>query len=160
MHFSKQRKKSFALKVSLNKLKSNGISESESIAFTPLCKATRVKYQFILEYSHQFKIKMMCRFFNIARAGYYALSHEPESGRTIEDKQLLQHILSFYDTSYGIYGYRRTKLDLKELGESCGPNRVLKIMKNNDFAPIKRTRVMTVVALKSFYSTIKIESLL
>ncbi len=36
----------------------------------------------------------MCRVLKIARAGYYAWLHEPESGRTIEDKRLLQLILS------------------------------------------------------------------
>ena len=79
----------------------------------------------------------MCRVLKIARAGYYAWLHEPESGRTIEDKRLLQLIRSSYDASYGIYGYRRITLDLKELGESCGPNRVLKIMKNNSIAAVR-----------------------
>ena len=74
----------------------------------------------------------MCRVLKIARAGYYAWLHEPESGRTIEDKRLLQLIQSSYKASYGIYGYRRIMLDIKELGESCGPNRVLKIMKKNN----------------------------
>jgi hypothetical protein len=49
-----------------------------------LRKPARVKYQFILEYSHQFKIKTMCRVLKIARAGYCAWLHEPKSGRTIE----------------------------------------------------------------------------
>ena len=96
-----------------------------------------MKYQFILEYSHQFKVKTMCRVLKIARAGYYAWLHEPEAGRTIEDKRLLQLIRSSYDASYGIYGYRRITLDLKELGESCGPNRVLKIIKNNGIAAVR-----------------------
>ena len=61
----------------------------------------------------------MCRVLKIARAGYYAWLHEPESGKTIEDKRLLQLIRSSYDASYGIYGYRRITLDLKELGEGC-----------------------------------------
>lgn len=96
-----------------------------------------MKYQFILEYSHQFKIKTICRVLKIARAGYYAWLHGLESGRTIEDKRLLQLIRSSYEASYGIYGYRRITLDLKELGESCGPNRVLKIMKNNGIAAVR-----------------------
>lgn len=50
-----------------------------------LCKPARVKYQFILEYSHQFKIQMMCRVLKIARAGYYVWLHEPESGKTAVD---------------------------------------------------------------------------
>ena len=42
----------------------------------------------------------MCRVLKIARAGYYAWLHEPESGRTIEDKRLLQLIRSSYAVSY------------------------------------------------------------
>ena len=102
-----------------------------------LCKPAQVKYRFILEYSHQFKIKTMCRVLKIARAGYYTWLHEPESGRAIEDKQLLQLIRSSYDASYGIYGYRRITLDLKEVDESCGPNHVLKIMKNNSIIAVQ-----------------------
>ena len=79
----------------------------------------------------------MYRVLKIARAGYYTWLHEPESGRTIEDRRLLQLIRSSYDASYGIYGYRRITLDLKELEESCGPNRVLKIIKNNGIAAVR-----------------------
>ncbi len=39
----------------------------------------------------------MCRVLKIARAGYYTWLHEPESGRTIEDKRLLQLIRSSYE---------------------------------------------------------------
>ena len=63
----------------------------------------------------------------IARAGYYAWLHEPESGRTIEDKRLLQLIHSSYEASYGIYGYRRSTLDRKRplsyLWEDYHPSR-------------------------------------
>ncbi|MBF7686498.1 transposase [Acinetobacter sp. B10A] len=58
----------------------------------------------------------MCRVLKIARAGHYAWLHEPELGRTIEDKRLLQLIGSSYEANYGIYGYRRITLDLKGLG--------------------------------------------
>lgn len=79
----------------------------------------------------------MCRVLRLARAGYYAWLHEPESQSAIEDRRLLELIRSSYDASYGIYGYRRITLDLKELGECCGPNRVLKIMKNNGIRAIR-----------------------
>nr|WP_163168545.1 hypothetical protein [Acinetobacter schindleri] len=53
--------------------------------------------------------------------------HEPESGRTIEDKRLLQLIHSSYEASYGIYGYRRSTLDRKRplsyLWEDYHPSR-------------------------------------
>lgn len=80
----------------------------------------------------------MCRVLKIARVDYYAWLHEPESGKTIEDKRLLQLIRSSYDAIYGIYGYRRITLDLKELGECYGPNRVLKIIKHNGIAAVRR----------------------
>ena len=86
---------------------------------------------------------MMYLVLKIARAGYYAWLHEPESVRTIEDKRLLQLIRSSYDASCGIYGYRRITLDLKELGESCEPNRVLKIMRNNDIAAVRGYKMLT-----------------
>ncbi len=79
----------------------------------------------------------MCRVLKIARAGYYAWLHAPESQRTKEDKRLLQLIRSSYDASYGIYGYRRITLDLRELGESCSKNRVHRIMKANDIAAVR-----------------------
>jgi putative transposase len=50
----------------------------------------------------------------------------PNQARTIEAKHFLQLIRSSYDVSYGIYGYRRITLDLKELGETCGVHRALK----------------------------------
>ncbi len=46
----------------------------------------------------------MCRVLKIARAGYYAWLHEPESSRSLEDRRLLQLIRSSYDASYGIVG--------------------------------------------------------
>ncbi|MFD1436845.1 IS3 family transposase [Acinetobacter terrae] len=36
-----------------------------------------------------------------------------------------------------MYGYHRITLDLKELGESCGQNRVLKIIKNNGIIAVR-----------------------
>ena len=78
----------------------------------------------------------MCRVLKIARAGYYVRLHEPELGRTIEDRRLLQLIRSSFDASYGIYGYRRIILDLKELSEICRPNRMLKIMKDNGITAV------------------------
>ncbi|WP_394245669.1 IS3 family transposase [Vibrio astriarenae] len=102
-----------------------------------LCKPARVKYQFILEYCRTFKIKTMCRVLQIERSGYYAWLHEPESRRDKEDKRLLKLIRSSYDASFGIYGYRRITLDLRELGESCGKNRVYRIMKSQGIAAVR-----------------------
>lgn len=89
----------------------------------------------------------MCRVLQLARAGYYAWLHEPESQSAIEDRRLLKLIRTSYDASYGIYGYRRITLDLKELGEYCGPNRVLKIMKNNGIKAVRGYKKILKVSL-------------
>lgn len=79
----------------------------------------------------------MCRLLNIHRAGYYAWLHQPESNRAKEDKRLLALIRASYDASQGIYGYRRVTLDLRELGETCSKNRVLRIMKSQGIVAVR-----------------------
>ena len=61
----------------------------------------------------------MCRVLNVARAGFYAWLH---------NQRLLMLIRDSYSLSGGVYGYRRVHGDLNEIGETCGRNRVGRIM--------------------------------
>ena len=70
----------------------------------------------------------MCRVLEVARAGFYFWIDKPLSDRALEDRRLLPLIKDSHSASCGVYGYRRIHLDLCELGESVGKNRVLKIM--------------------------------
>jgi len=79
----------------------------------------------------------MCRVLQIAKAGFYFWLHQPLSDRDLENLRLLKLIRTSYDASGGVYGYRRICLDLKELGEGVGKNRVLKIMKQHDIKAIR-----------------------
>jgi putative transposase len=72
----------------------------------------------------------MCRVLMIARAGFYFWLHKPLSDKAIEDTRLLKLIKTSYDASHGIYGANRVVLDLKELGEQCGRNRVARITRS------------------------------
>ena len=72
----------------------------------------------------------MCRVLSIQRSGYYAWLKKPLSDRAIEDQRLLTPIKQFWSESGYAYGYRNITLDLKDQGESCGKNRVHRIMKN------------------------------
>jgi putative transposase len=72
----------------------------------------------------------MCRVLSIQRSGYYAWLKKPLSDRAIEDQRLLAPIKQFWSESGYAYGYRNITLDLKDQGESCGKNRVHRIMKN------------------------------
>jgi len=48
-----------------------------------------VKYRFINEHRHEYKVATMCRVLKVARAGFYAWLHQPDSNRAIEDERLL-----------------------------------------------------------------------
>jgi putative transposase len=61
-------------------------------------------------------------------SGFYAWLKQPLSQRAIEDKRLLGQIKQFWMESGFIYGYRNITKDMKEYGETCGKNRVYRIM--------------------------------
>jgi putative transposase len=73
----------------------------------------------------------MCRVLQIARSGFYHWLHKPLSDHALENQRLLTLIRASYAASSGVYGAPRVFLDLKEVGESCGKNRVAKIMRLN-----------------------------
>jgi putative transposase len=96
-----------------------------------------VKYRFINDHRHEFRIATMCRVLRVARGGFYQWLHKPLSDRAIEDQRLLGVIRDSYVASSGVYGARRVFGDLREAGETCGKHRVAKIMRQ---AKIKAVR--------------------
>lgn len=73
----------------------------------------------------------MCRVLHVARAGFYAWLHNPVPARDKDNQRLLTLIRDSYSLSGGVYGYRRVHGDLNEIGETCGKNRVGRIMQLN-----------------------------
>jgi putative transposase len=71
----------------------------------------------------------MCRVMQIHRSGFYAWLKQPKSERQREDERLLHQIKQCWLESGFAYGYRNITKDLKDLGESCGKNRVSRIMR-------------------------------
>lgn len=96
-----------------------------------------MKYRFINEHQHEFRITTMCRVLRVARAGFYQWLHKPMSDRDIEDDRLLALIRDSYVASSGVYGSRRVHGDLREAGEPCGRHRVEKIMRRNGIKAIR-----------------------
>jgi putative transposase len=62
-------------------------------------------------------------------SGYYAWRHKPRSARSKANERLIGLIKQFWLESGGVYGYRKIYCDLREVGESCGKNRVYRLMK-------------------------------
>jgi putative transposase len=75
---------------------------------------------------------MLCHSLNVDRSGYYAWLKQPMSKREIEDNHLVGIIKRFWIESGCHYGYRSIFEDLKEAGEFCGRDRVLRLMQQSD----------------------------
>jgi putative transposase len=73
----------------------------------------------------------MCRVLKVARAGFYVWLHKPVSAGEKDNQRLLELICDACTLSGGVYGYRRSHGDLREIGEVCSKNRVARIMKKN-----------------------------
>lgn len=65
----------------------------------------------------------------VHRSGYYAWSKQPKSPRQKEDERLTGLIKKAWLESGCVYGYRKIHDDLRELGETCGRNRVARLTK-------------------------------
>lgn len=79
----------------------------------------------------------MCRVLNVAQAGFYAWLHDPLSARDKDNQRLLTLIRDSYSLSGDVYGYRRVHGDLNEIGETCGKNRVGRIMQLNRIKAVR-----------------------
>ena len=76
----------------------------------------------------------MCRVLRVHRSGFYKWQTEPLSERAKEDLRLLPLIQQHWIESGYTYGYRTITMDLKDAGESCGKNRVHRIMREAGIA--------------------------
>ncbi|HFT9938366.1 TPA: IS3 family transposase [Escherichia coli] len=102
-----------------------------------LCKGARLKYRFINEHRTVWGVMTMCRVLDVARAGFYAWLHNPVSARDKDNQRLLTLIRDSYSLSGGVYGYRRVHGDLNKIGETCGKNRVGRIMQLNRIKAVR-----------------------
>jgi putative transposase len=70
----------------------------------------------------------MCEVLCVHPSGYYAWLKAPLSQRAKDDAYYLGFIKQFWLESGCNYGYRNIYLDMQSIGESCGKNRVHRIM--------------------------------
>jgi len=80
---------------------------------------------------------LMCRVLKVARAGFYQWLHQPVSERAKEDARLVEVIRDSYSASGGVYGANRVFGDLREAGETCGRNRVARLMQVNKIKAVR-----------------------
>lgn len=73
----------------------------------------------------------MCRVLNVARTESYAWLNNQVSAGDKDNQRLLMLIRDSYSLNGGVYGYQRLHGDMNEIGETCGKNRVGRIMQLN-----------------------------
>lgn len=96
-----------------------------------------MKYRFINDYRQDYPVETMCRILGAIRDGFYALLHKPLSDRAREDQRLLALICDSRTVSGRFYGSRRVFADLREAGERCGENRVVRLMHLNKIKAVR-----------------------
>ena len=74
----------------------------------------------------------MCEAFEVSKSGYYDWLERPKSQRSQDNERLTKKIRAFHDASGAIYGSPKIHRDLIDDGESCGKNRVARLMRKAD----------------------------
>ncbi|WP_119025218.1 IS3 family transposase [Acinetobacter soli] len=94
-----------------------------------LRKPVQMRYAFIQDNQHIWPVRHLCSTLDVHHSGYYAWLKQPTSKTARKRQQLSGLIKQFWLESGGVYGYRKIHCDLKDVGESCGINRVHRLMK-------------------------------
>ncbi len=91
-----------------------------------------MKFEFIRLHRKEYKLTRMCEAFEVSKSGYYDWLERPKSQRSQDNERLTKKIRAFHDASGAIYGSPKIHRDLIDDGESCGKNRVARLMRKAD----------------------------
>lgn len=74
---------------------------------------------------------LMCKIFEVSRAGYYHWSRRKNSFRNLEDSKLLEIIRQHYNKSRGTYGLPRIYASIRKEGLKVNKKKIARLMKAN-----------------------------
>ncbi len=74
-------------------------------------------------------MQRMCLTLDVHPSGYYAWLSCPQSARAKEDTKLTTQIKQSWLESGAVYGYGKVHRDLRDMGQTCGVNRVHRLMR-------------------------------
>lgn len=88
---------------------------------------------------------MMCRLLEIKPGGFYAWLRRPESNRSKENRRYKKKIVEIHAESDGVYGSRKVRDELLDLGFTAGRHRIARLMRELGLkgCPKKRYRLTT-----------------
>jgi putative transposase len=74
-------------------------------------------------------VKLMCKYFEVSRAGYYAWMRREPSARAVKDLELAVQINTLFQEHRGRYGSPRVHRRLVQMGVRVGRKRVARLMR-------------------------------
>jgi transposase InsO family protein len=83
------------------------------------------------KHEHSISISAGCKYYGISRSSFYS-----KSNKRIEDKELDDLLIFFFDKSFQTYGSRRLKESLNKIGISVDRGHLNKIMKRLNLVPV------------------------
>ncbi len=87
-----------------------------------------------------FPVRLMCRCLRVSASGYYGWRGRAPSRREQANQRLLVRIRALHAHSDGVLGSPRMWEELRYLGESCGHNRVARLMRGEGLRGIPQRR--------------------
>jgi len=93
---------------------------------------------FIDAHRQRFGVEPICRVLGVSASAYYHRATGARSARQVDDERLLARIEEVHVANYHAYGYRRTWKALLRAGESCGRDRVKRLMRAHRIQGAKR----------------------
>lgn len=112
-----------------------------------------MKYAWIADNSHCYRIARMCTLLNVSRSGYYDWRCRKPSQRTIANVKLLTEIQRVHEQSDRHYGAIKCWKQLNREDISCGRHRVARLRKQADIYAERRKRsVVTMQSRQAQYS--------
>jgi len=104
-----------------------------------------VKYECVAELRGEYPVAMMCRLLQIKPGGYYAWRRRPPSARSVENERYRKQIAEIHAESDSVYGARKVRDTLNDLGFFPGRHRIARLMRAMGLkgCPKKRYKVTT-----------------
>lgn len=89
-----------------------------------------MKYSVIDRHAVEHPIRRLSSVMAVLPSGYYAWKQQSESNRLRLDPRLTPLIHQFWEESGQVYRYRKSRDDLRDLGEHCRKHRVARLMQH------------------------------
>ncbi len=89
----------------------------------------QIKYAWITEHRHLFSVSSMCYFLHVSRSSYYQWLNPSRTDKEKEDEELTEAIKQIFVESRQLYGSRRIRFRLAQLGKFIGRKRIIRLMR-------------------------------